>query len=95
MAVADMDDFLKKYFRRLHTSAMPYDVLAGLVDSKEKGLLTGHQTEWFNDFLESDPNPDNKLGYKAKDLPKVNKTNDITEEELKKLPKEQRKKNKF
>lgn len=85
MAKGDMDDFLKTYYRRLHTGSMPYDVLAGLVDSRKKGLLTGHQEEWFNDFLEPDPNTNNKLGYKAKDLPEPNNTDDLTEEGLKNL----------
>jgi len=78
-----MDDFLKKYYRRLHTAAMPEENLAQLVDDKKKGLLTGHQEEWFNDFLEPDPN--SPLGYKAKDLPSPSDTNELTEEELRKL----------
>ena len=62
---------------------MPEENLAQLVDDKKKGLLTGHQEEWFNDFLEPDPN--SPLGYKAKDLPSPSDTNELTEEELRKL----------
>ncbi len=83
MAVGEMDDFLKKYYRRLHTKSMPEEVLARLVDDKKNGLLTGHQQEWFNDFLEEDAN--SPLGYKAKDLPKPNEPAELKENELIKL----------
>ena len=77
-------DFLKKYYRRLHVSAMDDEVLARLVDNHKKGLLTNEQESWFKDgFIVPDPN--SRLGYKAAALPELNITNDITEDELKKL----------
>lgn len=86
MAKGEMIDFLNTYFRRLHTDAMDYDVLARLVDNKKKGLLTKEQETWFDPekgFLEEDPNA--PLGYKAKALPELNNTDDLHEDELRKL----------
>ena len=60
MAKGEVADFLKAYYRRLHTDAMDYDVLARLVDNKKKGLLTKEQEEWFNPdkgFIIADNNP--------------------------------------
>ena len=92
MAKGDMDDFLKAYYRRLHTDSMDYDVLARLVDNKEKGLLTKEQESWFDPakgFLvadTSDNNPYKELGYRAKDLPKFDNTDgELKPEELEKL----------
>lgn len=86
MAKGEMNDFLNTYFRRLHTDAMDYDVLARLVDNKKKGLLTKEQEEWFDPnkgFLEPDSN--SPLGYKAKAVPELNNTDDLHEDELRKL----------
>ena len=81
-----MDDFLKKYFRRLHTSAMDYDVLARLVDDKKKGVLTAEQKSWFDDgFIEEDTDKENKLGYRAADEPSLSKPEELHEDELIKL----------
>lgn len=87
MAKGDMDDFLRAYYRRLHTDAMPYDVLARLVDNKKKGLLTKEQESWFDPdkgFIVEDAG--SELGYRAKDLPKLDGTDgELTEPELEKL----------
>ena len=88
MAKGEMNDFLKAFYRRLHTDAMDYDVLARLVDNKKKGLLTKEQETWFdpNDgFIVPDSDPQNALGYKAKDLPELNDIKELTKDELKKL----------
>ncbi|MBO7053657.1 MAG: hypothetical protein J6W27_04465 [Alphaproteobacteria bacterium] len=84
MAV-EMDDFLKKYYRRLHTSAMPGEVLDRLMDNKKKGILTGHQQEWFEEFLELDPNDPEGKKYKAKDVPELRDTAELDPDELVKL----------
>ncbi len=81
----EMNDFLKKYYRRLHTSAMSGGVLERLQDNKKKDLLTGHQKEWFRDFLELDPTDPEGKRYKAKDLPKLTDTNEISEPEAEEL----------
>lgn len=80
-----MDDFLKKYYRRLHTSAMPGEVLDRLMDNKKKGILTGHQQEWFEEFLELDPNDPEGKKYKAKDVPELRDTAELDPDELVKL----------
>ena len=57
MADNKYGDYLKKYYRRLHAKAMVENtnVMARLLDEKEKGLLTAEQERWFIDFLEPDP----------------------------------------
>ena len=81
-----MDDFLKKYYRRLHTSAMDYDVLARLVNDKKKGILTAEQKSWFDDgFIEEDNDPENKLGYRAANEPSLSDTEELHDNELIKL----------
>ena len=83
MAYTDMDDFLKRYYKQLHIYAMPTDVLARLVDYKKDGILTEHQQDWFDNYLEADP--ESSLGYKSKDVPKPTNENELSKEELKKL----------
>lgn len=85
MAKGDMDDFLKLYYRRLHTDAMPDSVLDQLVEDKKKGLLTGHQQEWFKDFLEEYQDADGNTKYRAKALPELKDTSELHEDELIKL----------
>ena len=79
----ELDDFLKKYYRRLHTKAMPDAVLEQLVEDKGKGLLTGHQEEWFTNWLEKDDNAPH--GWRAKPVPEPSDENELPEAELKKL----------
>ena len=77
MADNKYGDYLKKYYRRLHAKAMVENtnVMARLLDEKEKGLLTAEQERWFIDFLEPDPTAPGK--YRAKNLP-----DPLDEEEL-------------
>lgn len=86
MAKGEVVDFLKKYYRRLHTGAMDYDVLARLVDNKKKGILTPEQQSWFDDgFIEVDNDPHNKLGYRAADPLSLTDTEELHSDELIKL----------
>jgi len=83
MADNKYDDYLKKYYRRLHARTMMENtnVVARLLDEKEKGLLTAEQEAWFTDFLEPDPNQPGK--YRAKPLPDPRNEDEILLSELK------------
>ncbi|MBR3511253.1 MAG: hypothetical protein IKN73_04300 [Alphaproteobacteria bacterium] len=83
MAYTDMDDFLKRYYKQLHISEMPTDVMARLVDYKKDGILTEHQQDWFDNYLEADP--ESSLGYKSKDVPSPTDTEQLAPDQLEKL----------
>ena len=86
MAKGEVVDFLKAYYRRLHTNAMPDDVLARLVDNKKKGILTPEQESWFTDgFVVEDNDPKNKLKYKPAEELSLSNTDELHKDELRKL----------
>ena len=86
MAKGEVNDFLKKFYRRLHAGAMDYDVLARLADNRKKGLLTKEQESWFtNGFFEEDNDPQNKLGIRAADEPALSDTDELHTDELENL----------
>lgn len=85
MAQGEMDDFLKKYYRQLHANAMPDDVLAQLVDYKKKGIISGHQQEWLDTYFEPDPDKNNELGYKRKEVPEPKDEKELFPAEAEKL----------